>query len=106
MPRDPRPTRLDHVATRPDELFNGQDLDPRRLRIWPGVRRAAPRLSPAQGPGQRCRGAAPAGFSGSARATVPRVGGVLFLDLPGRFFFWWYGDLRDLHSFPTRRSSD
>ena len=22
------------------------------------------------------------------------------------FFFWWYGDPRDLHSFPTRRSSD
>src|SRR5437899_5496228 len=22
------------------------------------------------------------------------------------FFFQWYGDLRDLHSFPTRRSSD
>ena len=22
------------------------------------------------------------------------------------FFFWWYGDHRDLHSFPTRRSSD
>src|SRR5436309_14096083 len=21
-------------------------------------------------------------------------------------FFYWYGDLRDLHSFPTRRSSD
>src|SRR5581483_422737 len=22
------------------------------------------------------------------------------------FFFYWYGDPRDLHSFPTRRSSD
>src|SRR5205823_14339487 len=22
------------------------------------------------------------------------------------FFFYWYGDRRDLHSFPTRRSSD
>src|SRR5690348_17586847 len=22
------------------------------------------------------------------------------------FFFYWYGDHRDLHSFPTRRSSD
>ena len=22
------------------------------------------------------------------------------------FFFWWYDDQRDLHSFPTRRSSD
>ncbi len=27
---------------------------------------------------------APAGFPGSARTTVPRAGGVLFLDLPGR----------------------
>src|SRR5689334_14789164 len=24
----------------------------------------------------------------------------------GGFFFYWYGDHRDLHSFPTRRSSD
>src|SRR6266540_6366542 len=24
----------------------------------------------------------------------------------GLFFFYWYGDHRDLHSFPTRRSSD
>src|SRR6266542_1544486 len=24
----------------------------------------------------------------------------------GSFFFYWYGDHRDLHSFPTRRSSD
>src|SRR5437899_4684742 len=23
-----------------------------------------------------------------------------------RVFFYWYGDHRDLHSFPTRRSSD
>src|SRR5690554_7984300 len=26
--------------------------------------------------------------------------------LVDRFFFSWYGDPRDLHSFPTRRSSD
>src|SRR5712671_2749278 len=25
---------------------------------------------------------------------------------PGSFFFYGYGDHRDLHSFPTRRSSD
>src|SRR6266487_2674892 len=25
---------------------------------------------------------------------------------PKHFFFEWYGDHRDLHSFPTRRSSD
>src|SRR5688572_32125858 len=25
---------------------------------------------------------------------------------PCEFFFCWYGDPRDLHSFPTRRSSD
>src|SRR5471030_285011 len=25
---------------------------------------------------------------------------------PVLFFFYWYGDHRDLHSFPTRRSSD
>src|SRR6266849_1060251 len=28
-----------------------------------------------------------------------------FADAP-LFFFYWYGDHRDLHSFPTRRSSD
>src|SRR5437588_1720602 len=27
-------------------------------------------------------------------------------ELPMPFFFSWYGDPRDLHSFPTRRSSD
>src|SRR5207248_7108466 len=26
--------------------------------------------------------------------------------MPAAFFFYSYGDLRDLHSFPTRRSSD
>src|SRR5437868_12728045 len=28
------------------------------------------------------------------------------MSMIGFFFFYWYGDHRDLHSFPTRRSSD
>src|SRR6266511_3832614 len=33
-------------------------------------------------------------------------GGGSKLRRPSRFFFKWYGHHRDLHSFPTRRSSD
>src|SRR5215207_10894396 len=32
--------------------------------------------------------------------------GVAIISLPTFFFFEGYGDHRDLHSFPTRRSSD
>src|SRR5688572_32359512 len=31
---------------------------------------------------------------------------VILFPLTAVFFFYWYGDHRDLHSFPTRRSSD
>src|SRR5689334_25134997 len=31
---------------------------------------------------------------------------LLYLLLYSFFFFYWSGDHRDLHSFPTRRSSD
>src|SRR5437899_12559140 len=31
---------------------------------------------------------------------------VFVSELPLRFFFYWYCDHLDLHSFPTRRSSD
>src|SRR6266481_3422250 len=38
-------------------------------------------------------------------AGMAAASGVLFGPLVG-FNFEWYGDHRDLHSFPTRRSSD
>src|SRR5215204_2726130 len=40
------------------------------------------------------------------RLKVPRESILIESQSTNTFFFYWYGDHRDLHSFPTRRSSD
>src|SRR6478735_12097895 len=37
---------------------------------------------------------------------MARFGRIIIMNCLVLFFFYWYGDRRDLHSFPTRRSSD